>query len=168
MRQKITPILLFILMTLSCLRPETIAEHVQPGEKLPEFNAELLDGTRICTEDMTGQYSLIILFSTTCPDCINQLPEIQKFHDAEHESVKVLGINRGEKKEIVRTFLEKNNYTFPVCAPEDRSLYDIFDRQSGSGVPQIYISNPDGVVTFYADDSRVISERELEGLIIIF
>lgn len=72
-----------------------------------------------------------------------------------------LAIAREEDEQTVRSYWSDNKYTLPVSAPGNRTYYDLFDRDSGSGVPQIYFFNEDGIMIGFSDDSRTLSSQEI-------
>lgn len=121
--------------------------------------------TNTGTENLKGKPSIIILFETTCPDCHAQLPEIERLHNTSGETVNVLAIARGEKAAAVTAFWKAFGYSMPVAAPGNRTIYDLFDRGSQTGVPQVYISDTEGTVIGYADWKKTITSDEILTII---
>lgn len=154
---------LLLLSFLACSCEETVVTRtrLEPGEQLPQFTVRLLDGGDVDTFDLLGNPSLVVFFSTTCPDCHRQLPEIQAAYVQLVGSVSFLAIARDEKEDLVRAFWNASGYSLPVSAPGDKTIYDIFDRGSQTGVPQVYISDPQGKVIRTADDKNLLSEEEI-------
>lgn len=145
---------------LACVKDRP-AEMIGPGESLPGFAVETLDGATVSDKDLTGAPSLIILFTTTCPDCHRQLPEVEAAHASLKGKARFLAIAREERKETVSVFWEENGFTFPAAAPGDRGVYNLFDRGSRSGVPQVYLSGADGKVIATANDKRLMLKDEI-------
>lgn len=153
------------LLALSCNKqpvPEG-PRHLQVGEQVPAFSVVTLDGKTVSDETLKGKRSLIVLFSTTCPDCHKQLPDIQQALKITGSSMNYIAIARDEDGETVSTFWKKNKYTVPVAAPGDRTVYDLFDRGSGTGVPQVYVLDEKGTVVDCSDDKELMTVIHILG-----
>lgn len=159
MTRKLSIICLLTLI-MSCVK-EDPKDHIQPGESLPSFSTVTLSGERVSDKTLAGKPSLIIIFTTVCPDCQRQMPEIQAAYEKLGNEAGFLAINRGEDIRTVQKHMEENGYTIPAVAEGDRYLYNLFDRESMSGVPQIYISDKDRMVRHYHDDTRTIPAAEI-------
>lgn len=168
MTHSIRPVLFLLpallLSSLSCTK-ESGGTRVQPGEPLPAFRTATVWGREVSTADFLGKPSVVILFDTRCPDCHRQLPELEAAWAAAGELVNVIAVARDEGREAVTGYWQQAGYTMPVAAPGDRRIYDLFDRGSGSGVPQMYISSPGGVVVGSADDTRVMTAEEISEIL---
>lgn len=149
---------------LSCTKASD-KRHIQIGQELPEFQTYLINGQNIGKADMLEKPSVIILFTTTCPDCHLQLPEIETVYKNYKQSINILAISRGEGKEQVQSFWQKQSFTMPVVATESNELYDLFDKGSKTGIPQVYISNPDGKVTGYTDWNEYMTAEKILSII---
>ncbi len=159
MTKKLSIICLLTLI-MSCVK-EDPKDHIQPGESLPSFSTVTLSGERVSDKTLAGKPSLIIIFTTVCPDCQRQMPEIQAAYEESGGRVNFLAINRGEDPAKVSAYMNDNNYTLPVVAEGNRYLYNLFKRDSVAGVPQIYLSDKDGIVRHYHDDTRTIPAAEI-------
>ena len=149
-----------LLLAPSCRKTE-VNEHFQIGERLPDFSVTTTDGKRVTTSDLKGKPSIVIIFTTTCPDCTAQLPEVETVFAAHKEDINVLAVNRGEKEDDVKACWLERGFTMPAAAPGDRSIYDLFDRGSQTGVPQVYISNPQGVIIGFTNDQKVLTSDDI-------
>ena len=47
----------------------------------------------------------------------------------------------------------------PVAAPGNRETFNLFDRGSKSGVPQVYVTDKEGRVTLYGNDHNILTTR---------
>jgi peroxiredoxin len=148
------------LLLASCVKEEQ-GTRLQPGDRLPEFKTYTLTGRNVSSADLAGKPSVIILFSTTCPDCHRQLPEVEAAYAKAGRDATFLAIARDEPAETVEAFWKKSGYSMPAAAPGNRTIYDLFDRGSKTGVPQVYISDGQGVIIRTADDSAVLPSYEI-------
>ena len=160
MKRHLAFVLLFIFL-LSCSRVDELGTHIGIGESLPEFSTFTLDGRNVSTADLVGKPSVVILFDTTCPDCHRQLPQVQAAYDALGDKVNVLAVSRKDVPDAVSEFWAANGFTIPVATSKGPDIYQAFDRGSKSGVPQLYLCNPGGIVLFYSGDERVTTTTEI-------
>lgn len=156
--------ILLPLLVLSCVK-DGKGERLREGEPLPVFSVTTLNGTRFTTEDLAGKPSAVILFDTRCPDCHRQLPELEKAWLDLGNEISVIAIAREEGEDAVRDHWKTAGYTMPVAAPGNRTIYELFDRHSGSGVPQLYLADPSGTVIGYADDSKVMTSDKITSIL---
>ena len=152
--------LLSFALAASCVK-DAPGVRLQPGESLPEFRTVTLAGQDAGTATLLGKPSAVILFSTTCPDCHRQLPELESAWRDLGDIVNVLAVARDETAKTVSSFWNASGYTMSVAAPGDRKIYDLFDRNSRSGIPQLYLSDAEGTVLRVADDSAVLPAAEI-------
>jgi peroxiredoxin len=152
--------LLSFALAVSCVK-DTPGVRLQPGESLPEFSTVTLTGQNAGTRTLLGKPSAVILFSTTCPDCHRQLPELESAWKDLGDVVNILAVARNETQTTVSSFWNASGYTMPVAAPGNRNIYDLFDRGSRSGIPLLYLSDAEGTVLTLADDKAVLPAGEI-------
>jgi thiol-disulfide isomerase/thioredoxin len=152
MTKKSILLLAIFLLAASCVKTHTpTGEHLQVGERLPSFSAVTVDGKAVSDESLIGTPSVVVLFDSTCPDCHRQLPEIQRLKDASSGSILFLAISRNDDAQTVRRYWADNGYTIDVVPKDGQGLFDLFDRGSRSGVPQVYFCEVQNTVTAYYD-----------------
>jgi len=138
---------LFFIM--SCDKDDPVKEpevgNIQIGDALPEFSVTLTDGGVMNKKSLEGKISLILFFSTTCPDCQALFPSIERLYTEYKDNDKFvfLAIGRAQNEDVVSKFMEENKYTFPYSPQETREVYDLF---APSIIPRVYISNWDCIV----------------------
>lgn len=140
---------------LSCSHNER-GEHVGLGERVPDFHVITLGGKDITEASLPGRRSLIVFFDTWCPDCREELPEIQRVYEQIGDKALIVAIARKSDERSVREYWQANGLTLPVAVPGNTSVYDLFDRGSGTGVPQGYLIDADGVVRGFFDDTKTV------------
>lgn len=143
--------LLLIVATTSCIMEDQPSEwSLQPGESLPEFSVTTLSGVKVSRSDFEGEEGYIIFFTTSCGDCQRELPRMEEFYRRMEgeEGVEFICISRGEGEDKVRDYWEKEGFTMPVAAVEDRSVYEKF---ASSGVPRLYVSDDCIITAVYSE-----------------
>jgi len=153
-------ITLAALSTVSCLKETgTDGKHVGVGEVIPAFTVTTLDGTTTGSDALLGKPSVIVFFDTTCPDCQRQLPEIEAVWRELEGSINAVAIAREQGPDPVRDYWSGNDLTMSVAAPGNRRTFNLFDRGSKSGVPQVFVTDKDGRVTLYGNDQKILTTR---------
>lgn len=151
-------ITLAALCAVSCAKETgTDGEHVSVGEVIPAFNVTTLDGTTTSSDTLLGKPSVIVFFDTTCPDCQRQIPEIETVWREFKGSIGTIAIAREQGPDPVRDYWHGNGLTMPVAAPGNRETFNLFDRGSKSGVPQVYVTDKEGRVTLYGNDKNILT-----------
>ena len=99
-----------------------------------------------------GQWTVLTVWGPRCPPCIEELPELQKFHDANKDGrARVLGVavdfpsfGPARRDEVAR-FSENYLISFPLLLGSE----DAFTRFGGAdllGVPTTVIYDPNGAI----------------------
>lgn len=138
-------------------------QHLQVGDSVPAFQVVTITGQTISNKTLEGKRSLIIFFSTTCPDCHEQLPYANKAMKVTGSGMNFIAVACDEGPEAVASFWKQAKLSIPVAAPGDRAVYDLFDRGSGTGVPQVYILDKDGTVVDFSDDKKLMDVARILG-----
>lgn len=131
---------IYCVVSSSCINDSDIKQPwaLGIGEQLPQFSIEMTDGTQLSTADLRGSISVIILFETSCIDCQQELPEVNRAYQACKDTANFIAISREEDFQSVLSYWQTNNFTMPFSAQKDRTIYNKF---ATFGVPRVYISD---------------------------
>jgi len=114
------------LVLASCAAPEPGA----PSEEAVSFTLASLEGDEVSTIDFAGQVVIIDFWATWCGPCHHQAEILKVLHEEfAGKGVQFLAVSVGEPEDVVRSFVDKNPYPYPVLIdPEDRvsPKYGIF------------------------------------------
>lgn len=146
-------VLLAVCVMASCIS-ESVPDsgEVKLGSLLPQFRIQLNDGTRLTTDDLFGKPSVLVFFSTTCPDCQQELPVVEQLFKQYSDQIYLVCISRGEGDAVLSAFWKEHNLTMPYSAQETADVYHLF---ANTGVPRIYVSNADLIVKVMYDDANM-------------
>jgi peroxiredoxin len=145
---------------LALLEKEANAEYrkkVQQkmiDEPAPNFSLVNLDGETVQLSDYQGKVVVLDFWATWCGPCKASFPAMQEALDKQkdNEEVVFLFINSWERKEsneeeeeVVRQFIEKNEYTFNVPMDYDD---EVIKSYKVDGIPTKFVISPDGQIRF--------------------
>jgi thiol-disulfide isomerase/thioredoxin len=105
------------LIAIQMRRPKPANPFV--GLSLPPISAEgWINADRPLTaSDLQGQVVLVDFWSTTCPTCVTDLPELRKLHEQfRDDGLKVVGFTpeSGDDAAAVREFVETKKIDWPI------------------------------------------------------
>jgi len=111
-----------------------------------DFSLPGLDGQTYSLSDYRGKWVLVNYWATWCPPCLEELPELEVFHDAAKGKAVVLGVNMESiDTERLRVFVEQQFLSYPILLageqPRRAQLLGPVD-----GLPTSYLVAPTGEV----------------------
>jgi len=127
-----------------------------------DFELEGIDGKTYKLSDYRGQWVIVNYWATWCPPCIEEMPELQRFHDRYKDSTAiVIGVNHefAELAELQR-FAADYDISFPLV----RSRPDAPGVDGPvAGLPTTYMIDPKGQIA--ARQVGMVSMQMLEDFI---
>ena len=148
------------LLFSSCIQEKevpTAGANLQIGDKIPHFTVKMNDGSTISEKNLHGCVSLIVFFHTSCKDCQQVLPVLQRFYEA-YSQYPMVCISRAENEASVAAYWKKQGFTWPYSAQEDRTVYELFAQTGG---PRIYIVDEEGIIRSLFTDQMLPEWEEL-------
>ena len=130
-----TRLLIFLIVIVSLLFPAHAVEMKLKG----------IDGSIEQLSDFKGNWVVVNYWATWCPPCVEEMPELQSFHDNyEKRGAMVIGINTEtvSKDQLLR-FLADYFITYPIYTSpplQESALGSI------PGLPTTFIVSPQGNV----------------------
>jgi cytochrome c biogenesis protein CcmG, thiol:disulfide interchange protein DsbE len=117
-----------------------------------------MGGAGLLSSDLQGQVTVVNVFASWCPPCIEEHPQIT----ALSKSVKVIGINYKDLPEKAESFLKTNGnpYTKIVTDPKGRNAIE----WGVYGIPETFILDKNGIIRFKFVGP--ISEFKLNSIIL--
>ena len=118
---------------------------VKAGEKAPDFTVEMFDGGKTSLAELKGKVVLLNFWATWCPPCRQELARVQKdiVDRFAGRNFVFLPVSRGEKREDVAAFREKNGCTFPMGLDPSQTTYDLY---ASNYIPRNFLIDADGKV----------------------
>lgn len=147
-------------MVSACIKERPTGADLKIGDMLPDFEITMNDRSVVTDDDLMEGLSVIMFFHTSCPDCQNALPAMQKIYDEyAPKGVPFVLISREEVQQDVEFFWKREGLEMPFSAQETRDVYELFAR---TRIPRIYISK-DGIIRHIYTDDPVPSYDDLKA-----
>lgn len=138
-----------VLSLTSCIKEKQTGADLSVGDRIPDFTVEVSDGTTLTGDLLREGVSLIMFFTTECPDCQETLPVVQTlYNEYIGQGVKFALISREQSEDSISSYWLSQGFTMPYSAQSDRAVYELFAR---SRVPRVYICR-DGVIKYIFTD----------------
>lgn len=110
--------------------------------KATDFKLKDLNGKEVFLSDFKGKKVFLNFWATWCPPCKAEMPAIEKLYQETKDSdVVILVVNLGEDKQTVKSFIEKNKYTFNVLLDSNQEAAPDYNIVS---IPTSFFIDKDG------------------------
>ena len=102
--KKILLILSGLLVVAGCIKEEQRGSDLKVGDMIPDFEVLMNDGRVVTDDDLKESASVVMFFHTSCRDCQQALPVMQRIYDEyASESLQIVLISREEGDESIYT-----------------------------------------------------------------
>jgi peroxiredoxin len=137
------------------------------GSKAPAFEVQTVDATpkKKTLADYRGKVVLINLWATWCGPCRQEMPSLQRLHEAMKDSgLVVVAISEDEgadKVPAIQQFVQANGLTFEILHNPSGNIQEIYQT---TGLPETFVLGRDGTIRrrhLGADDWSSEENRQL-------
>jgi cytochrome c biogenesis protein CcmG/thiol:disulfide interchange protein DsbE len=139
--------LLIALFALNIGRDPTLVPSALIGSKAPDFSLPALETADVpgfSTADLSGRVSVVNVFASWCVPCRAEHPLLMRL--AARDDVNLFGINYNDAPENAGAFLTSLGNPYDrIGADRDRRVSIDFGVY---GVPETFVIDADGVITF--------------------
>ena len=111
----------------------------------PDFVMTDVNGSPINLSDYRGKMLYLNLFTTWCPYCFYEIPDMQKISEQYGEDVVIVLLDLAETVELSNQYAENYGITFPINHVDDW----LIGTHSVEGVPESFVLNKYGVIIDY-------------------
>ena len=144
-----------------CIKEEHTAADLQVGDTLPDFRVEMSDATTVTDDMLKETVSVVMFFHTSCPDCQQVLPQMQKIYDEyASKSIQIALISREEAAETIDAFWKEKGLKMPYSAQNNRVVYETFAQDR---IPRVYICEKGGIIRYIFTDDPNPSYDDLKS-----
>jgi len=116
-----------------------------------DFTLKDLTGKSWTLSQLKGKVVVVNFWATWCPPCRGEMPDLQVLSkELAPKGLVVLAIS-DEKADVVRPFIKKNGYTFPILLDEGRAVNTKYKIQ---GIPNSFVYDRSGKLVAVGIDGR--------------
>jgi len=127
----------------------------------PDFALPDLSGRVIRMRDLRGKVVVLNLWTTWCPPCVQEMPTLERLHgEMSDEDLVVLAVSQDEKPDLVRPWIEKRAFTFPVLLDP---LAETGHALGVSGYPETFVVDRQGTIVHHHIGYRDWAEPQVLG-----
>ena len=125
MKKIILMMSLLLLFVASCGKEFSV--DVDGKGTVPKFELKELNSNKTVESEKimnNGKKTLMIVAAEWCPHCKEELPEVQKFYDANKDKVNVVVVFTNSQTNLgkTQTYVKDNGYTFPAYFDENGAI----------------------------------------------
>ena len=127
-----------------------------------DFELQDLDGKTHKLSDYRGKWVVVNYWATWCPPCLEEMPELEMFHNNHKDKdAVVLGVNleKIDKKKL-RSFVERQFISYPVLRANPSVHNELGNVRA---MPTSYLVTPEGEVI--ARQVGTLTASDLENFI---
>ena len=121
-----------------------------PDDAARPFTLSDLDGRPVTLASFKGRLVLLHFWATWCPTCREEMTILEEGARAHPETLVILGINLGEKRSKVASYVKESGITFPI----------LLDARGKVAASYGVLSLP---ITLVIDRDGRVAERVLMG-----
>lgn len=161
--KRIFAVMAVLTLLSGCIKEKQTGADLKVGDSLPDFEVMMNDGTVVTDEQLKESVSIIMFFHTSCPDCQQTLPQMQKvYDDYASEGVRITLISREESGQSIELFWQEKSLKMPYSAQNDRKVYEKFARER---IPRVYVNEKGGTIRYIFTDNPNPSYEDISSAI---
>lgn len=138
--------------------------RTQPTQgSAPDFSVTTFDGEEINLDDLRGKVVVVNFWASWCVPCVQEAPELEATWQAYKDSgdVLILGIDYLDSEARGLEFIAEHGITYPNGPDLQQKISDNYEI---TGVPETFIIDPEGNITFFIMEpvTQFTLTREIE------
>jgi peroxiredoxin len=157
---------LMVVLTLVTACAQTTNDRgylVKVGDKAPDFATKLADGTPFKLADYKGKVVMLQFTASWCGVCRKEMPEIEKqiWQVYKDKGLVVVGIDRDEPLETLKSFALQTGITYPLALDPNADIFGLYADKK-AGVTRNVLIDKSGNIVFL---TRLYNPEEFSALV---
>ncbi|MFC2163568.1 peroxiredoxin family protein [Acidobacteriota bacterium] len=129
---------------------KTIAQNTGIGSKPRDFTTTLTDGSPFTLSEQTGKVMMVDFWSTSCPPCVEELPNLRKIYaENKEKGFEIISISLDEDKEKLNAFLAENPMPWKTVFSGQGWGDDVAKLYEISWIPSIWLVDKTGTLRYF-------------------
>ena len=150
-----------LVVLSSCIKEDQTGADLKVGDRLPDFEVVMNDGTIVSDDSLSEGVSIVMFFHTGCPDCRQVLPRVQHIYEEyASKGVAFALVSREESREDIESYFIANGFKMPYSAQITRKIYEKFAYER---IPRVYICEKGGTIRYIYTDNPNPSYDDLKN-----
>ena len=119
-------------------------ESALVGKPAPDFELELLGGSRFRLAQSKGKVVILDFWATWCGPCLQAMPQVERVADEFRDrGVQLIAVNLQEEPKQISSMLERHKLQPTVALDRDGA---VAEKYAANAIPQTVIIDRDGTV----------------------
>ena len=137
-----------------------------PGDYVPHFELNTIDGRTLTERSFDGKGVLISFWASWCEPCKHELPMLERLHAQLHErGGTVVGIGIDDSAGNLRALAREHALSFPILVDDHGEAKQVFRVK---GVPESFLIDKDGKIALILEPgeepkTRIVGPREWDS-----
>lgn len=142
--------------------PDERGYIVKVGDLAPNFNMEMIDGSKMELKDLRGKVVVLQFTASWCGVCRKEMPHLEKevWQAHKDKDFVLIGVDRDEPLEKVQDFISKMGTTYPISLDPNADIFGKFASKK-SGVTRNVVIDKKGKIVFL---TRLFEQSEFDAM----
>ena len=154
----LVPAILFVGLLGAALFKKS--DTPRPGDPAPAFEAELVGGGTLSSEELRGRPLVMNFWASWCLPCETEAPLFKEAHKRYGDEISFLGVNIKDAEADAKEFDETWGLEYPDIRDEDNRIFTAYGL---TGQPETFFIDSDGVIVEHVNGP--VSAETLETLL---